>query len=342
MKFFKYLLFTLALGLVASSCNKEPLPWVTFEETEKGAFARLLETNGAPFLYTDFDNSVYTLTVEFYDENDGNDIEKMEWFARHRNNQAGTITDNVLYQGVASSQFGTDALSGLPTASFSLSAPEAAAAMGLSFDDFNPGDDIIFDGVITMKDGRTFGPDNTSASIQGSNGFDGIFRVVRPLLCPSELDGRCDVVTTVVSTGAGIFWDGTEGNVWEGECEFVGIGDGQYQVYTFHNGNRWLDVSVGAYFAAYESDIQSSLPNGGVYDPETMTVGSLEGDVVFVDACEIFSYTGSSKWGEVYAFSSLETNGPTLTFSWSNDYGEAATSVITRQDGSDWPPLRLP
>ncbi len=331
MRTIKNSLVLLLVVLVAFSCKKEPLPFgAQFNELEKGGFSRLLSTDGANFFLTDPDNSAFTFDVEYYSENNGADIVKNEWFVRHRNNVDGTISEPVLMKSVSSSEFGTDPKSGLPSYSFTFTLNDAVAALGKTLDDLNGGDDIIFDGFIELKDGRRFGPDNTGGSVQGGAGFDGIFRWVKPLLCTSELAGTYHALTTVTNQGAGIGWDGCDGATWEGDVEFVLVGDGQYIIKSTDNGVTLTDMTMGAYYACYGIDSQGSTPNGEA-DPPTLTI---------VDACGNLSWRGNSQWGEVYSWSEVTVNGSELKVCWTNDYGEGACTVITRPDGTDWPPLK--
>ncbi len=326
---FKSLIYILLGGLVVISCNKQELPWEVFEDMEKGAFARIIENDGASFFWTDYDNSTTTFTVEFYDENGGNNVASFDWYVRHRNNVEGLTSDPVLYLSRTSSEFSPNATSGLPSVSYTFSLPEAAAALGLVFEDLNPGDDMIFDGIITTTDNRTFGPDNTGAAVAGGAGFDGFFRSVKPLLCASQLEGQYAASTTVTSAGVGIPWDGCEGATWTGTVEFVRVADGQYELVSYddEHPDGAIDMSAGAYWACYGAG--ATLPHDG------------DGTLVIVDACENLSWSGESRWGEIYSFSSLVIDGSTLTYEWSNDYGEGGITTFTREDGSSWPPLRI-
>lgn len=325
---FKNLIYIVLVGLVVVSCDKQPLPWEVFEDMEKGAFARVLENDGTSFFLTDFDNSSTTFTVEFYDENKGANVASFDWYVRHRNKVAGTTSEPVLMVSKASSEFSPNAVSGLPSATYTLSLPAAASAMGLTVDDFNGGDDIIFDGIITMNDGRTFGPDNTGASVAGGAGYDGFFRTVKSLLCTSNLEGVYSASTTVNSVGAGIGWDGCDGNAWTGTVELVSVGDGEYEFISSDGVNAAaVDMSAGAYYGCYGDG--ATLPTDGA------------GDLVMVDACENLAWSGASRWGEVYSFISVTVSGADFTFEWSNDYGEAGTTTLTRTDGSSWPSLKI-
>ncbi|MEM9820581.1 MAG: hypothetical protein AAF985_05895 [Bacteroidota bacterium] len=319
------------IALLMGSCADEPLPFEVYDDLEKGAFARILENNGANYFLTDIPGSVYEFTVEFYDENDGNNVASFDWTVRHRDNvNGGATTTPVTMQSVAASAFGRDATSGLPTATYSFSLADALSAMGLTENDVNGGDDIIFDGTIVMNDGRTFGPDNSGPAIQGGAGFDGFFRLVRPLLCVSELAGTYDVSTESTETGPLSGW--TSGNVATGTVRFDQTDDGEYDIYYSAEGTNveFLDLSFGTYFAGYGYDAtdtsnQGNLPNG---------------NVKVVDACNNLSFKGTSQWSEAYAFNSITVNGAVLTIDWVNDFGEGGITTITRTDGTDWPPLK--
>lgn len=315
--------------MLAFSCADEPLPFDTFDEYAKGAFSRLLSTDNGTFFLTDPDNASFTFDVEYYSENNGGEVDSHEWFVRHRNNVDGTLSEPALLVSTSNSSFGTNDKSGLPSASFSFSLNESLSAMGKTIDDLNGGDDIIYDGYIVMKDGRRFGPDNTGGSVQGGAGFDGIFRFIKPLLCPSELAGTYNAVATNSSQGAGIGWDDCAGNTWEGELTFVSVGDGEYTI-TTKNGDLELDdMSFGNFYACYESDAQGSMPNA---DPANRTL-------TLIDACNQLSFKGSSQWGEVYTFTEVKVEGSSLTLAWTNDYGEGGSTVITRDEGN-WPDLK--
>jgi len=321
LKYCTYL-FLLVLGVFA--CKDEPLPFETFDELGKGGFSRLLNTDNGAYFFTDPSISTFTFDVEYYSENNGAEIASHEWFVYHRNNATGDVSDPVMISNTPSSAFGKDPESGLPSASFAFSLNEAFDALGITIDDVNGGDDIIYDGYVIMNDGRRFGPDNTGGSVQGGAGFDGIFRFIKPLLCPSELDGSYDASTTVLSTGAGISWDGCDGNTWSGSVRFEQEEVGVYRLYSTDatNAEEFADdPSFGAYYGCYGTTSADNLPSG---------------DVRLVESCLILSWKGASQWSEVYSFNKVEVNGTELTLGWSNDYGEAGEVVLTNPDG--WNP----
>ncbi|HFA48680.1 MAG TPA: hypothetical protein ENJ95_06665 [Bacteroidetes bacterium] len=337
MKIFKQLFFLGLVGIFVASCADEPLPFETFDQSQKGAFARKLEDDKGTFFFTDPDNSSFSFTVEFYDDNDGKNVASHDWYVWHRNNITGDVTDKALMVSMPASSFGTNAKSGLPTASYTFTMNDALAALGLTIDDVNGGDDLIFDGFVVKTDGSSFGPDNTGSSLQGNNGFDGIFRFQKPLLCVSALDGTYDFSSEVSGgTGNGT-WDGNIGMVQTGKVRFEQVGDGVYNIYTIPgNDVEFLDISFGAYFAGWGYDPNDPNSQGSMPNTE---VGA-EGNIQIIDACNKLSYTGSSQWGETYAFNSVTVNGPVLILDWINSYGEGAITTITRTDGTDWPALK--
>jgi len=331
MKFIKQFFLIAVCGMIVTSCADEPLPFVTFDELEHGAFARKLTDDGGTFFFTDPDNSAFNFSVEFYDENGGKNIASHDWYVWHRNNVDGTVSDKALLISNPASAFGTDPTSGLPAASYSFSMNDALAALGLTINDVNGGDDLIFDGIIVMNNGSEFGPDNSGASLQGNNGFDGIFRFQKPLLCVSSLDGVYDMSTVAAGT---VGW--STGAVTTGTLRLEQVGDGLYDIYTTPGCDiEFLDPSMGAYFGGWGYDpcdpaSQAGMPNDGAGN----------GTVQIVDACNKLSWSGSSQWGETYAFNSVTTNGSVLVLDWINNYGEGGVVTLTRQDGSDWPLLK--
>ncbi len=317
---FKNKIFFIVLALMVVSCNKVPLPWEQYEDMEHGAFARGLTNDGVSFFLTDVAGSSTTFTVEFYDENQGKDVASFDWYVRHRNKVAGTTSAQKLIVSKSSSEFTPNAKSGLPSTSYTLTLANAVSALGISIDDLNGGDDLIFDGIITMNDGRTFGADNTDTAVNGGAGFDGLFRIVKPLLCASGLAGTY----SAVSTGAGP-WGCT--NSWAGQVELVKTGDGEYDIFAYDadhvKGSIGADFSMGAYWVCY----------GGT---ATLPGGTLK----LIDACNNLAYKGASRWGEVYSFNEVTVAGSDLTLDWVNDYGEGGVTTLTRTDGTNWPALK--
>ena len=298
--------------MLAFSCADEPLPFDTFEDYAKGGFARQLSNDGGDFLFTNPDASAFTFEVEYYSENNGGDIKGHDWFVYHRNNVTGEVSERALMEGVSSSSFGTNAKSGLPSQTFTFSLNDALSAMGKTIDDLNGGDDIIFDGEIVMNDDRRFGPDNTGGSVQGGAGFDGLFRIIKPLLCPSSLAGTYTSTTTGTSTDGCCPGEVTT----ESTVTLTETGTGTYTI------NDW---SANLYRVWYG-------PDGGDYgiDQAFIDGGGMEG--VLIDACAVLSSsTTEEPFGESLTVSGSVAPDGVITYDWSNGWGDGGTVVLTPQ-----------
>ena len=81
------------------------------------------------------------------------------------------------------------------------------------------------------------------------------------------------------------------------------------------------DWSFGSYQACY-----------GVAAPAN-------GSLVLRDVCNKISVGGIDSYGDTWELTIKEVNGPNLSVSYVNTYGEFSDAIITRPDGSDWPPL---
>ena len=195
----------------------------------------------------------------------------------------------------------------------SVSLNDALTATGMAIDDVAVGDMWL---VEYLVDGN---PTTTSFSINTVTTFK------------SALAGLCSGKATVTAQGgAAATWDGNAGMVWEGPVTFVRQqlnpnDDVEYVISTQNGAADPLDdISFGAYYAGYATDAQGSLPNG---------------DLRLRDIDNKLSITGASQWGEVFSIENIVVDGATLSFKWTNDYGEGAEIVLTRDDGEDWPPL---
>ena len=306
---------------VVASCNPEPeLPVVLFDDLEKGAFPRLLDFNGTFFL-TDVANSSVAWEVEFYDEDNGSHVTEYVWTVAYQDNSGnGGDQPETLIATIPQSEFVTNAESGLPGTARSWTFQQVLDVFGFQASDINGGDAFNFFATLKRDDGKEFNTVNTGDNIESSAPFSGFFRFTMNVLCTSELEGEIGVV--------GTGWCGTvvdtdpDGNPYT--FTLINEGDG---VYMIDNG----DFSFGAYWACY--GLTSTLPIDPAPAPAEQTLR-------LQDACNILSFTGVSRWGEVYQFNDLSVDGPDLFIDWNNDYPpEAGTAVLTRMDGKDWPPL---
>lgn len=310
MKNIKFLMYGFLAIFMAACSQTVDNPFPEFDDMEKGAYARKTDGVNGVFDFFDVDGSEIDFTVELYDENQGKNITNYDWTVKYVSGD-GEVGP-VAFKSFSASDFSPNS-GGLPGMTINFGFSETLAALGLTNADIDGGNYFLYQATITKANGAKFSSTNTGGNIVGSAPFSGLFTIRQNIICPSDLTGKFDVVATG--------WCGTE---YTGVYEFISDGVGVYKIWDVDNDVE--EFSLGAYYACYGSD-----PQGG---------GLPFGDLRLVDACGVLSHTGASQWGEAYYFDNITVDGPTMTFEWHNDYApEAGTSILTRQDGADWPPL---
>lgn len=309
MKKLFYSLSILAFLLVFTACEERDQPFPEFNDIEHGAFARLLSRTGTFFL-TDVDNSTINVAVEFYDENQGRDVASYSWTVRYIDKATGGAANvgPVEILNIPASQFSTNAATGLPSASFAFRLADVFTALGITVDDVAGGSTFRFAATLTMTNGKKFTSSNTDFNIQSSAPFAGLFGFDADLLCTSNLAGDIDFVTTMGVTGGG--GPACPGEI-TGTISLTEVGVGEYTI---------SDASLGVF------------PDCWADNPAT--------GLTLVDACNIIRVDGGDQYGDAYTWTIVSVNGASMTINFENTYGDAGTSVLTRQDGANWPPLR--
>lgn len=199
----------------------------------------------------------------------------------------------------------------------SLTMLEALAATGLTADDVDLNESFK---IVHWLNGKAQGGADITINLFSS-------LIVYDSALAGELTGKA---TVTAQGGAAATWDGAAGAVWEGPVTFVrqhmnAEDDGEYIIMTMNGvADPLEDMSFGAFYAGYGTDSQGGMPSG---------------DLRLIDVNNKLSITGASQWDEVYSIENVVVNGSLLTFKWTNDYGEGAEIELTRNDGTDWPPL---
>lgn len=308
------LIVLLLLAFTACEEKERAFPEFGDDDVATGAFARRIDGVNGIFDFFAPETSVIDFTVEFYDLNQGRDVSEYNWTVSHISNSGGDNHGPAAIRSIPASSF-TPSQFGLPSVKVEFSLAESLTALGLTTDDIAGGDNIRFEATIVMNDGRTFTRANTGPNVISGAAFRGTFLVDQPVICPSDLAG-----TYTVSSTPDLPWPyDCAGATWTGETTFTSVGVGLYEV---------PDFSFGAYYGCQGVETGAGTA--------TLPGGSLQ----IQDACGKLTPIGASRWGEVYEFLEVGVDGPTLRIKWNNDYGEAATTLITRTDGTDWPPLR--
>jgi hypothetical protein len=183
------------------------------------------------------------------------------------------------------------------------------------------GDAIEIGWILYTEDGRKF--DFWSASICSTEFPKSSCTVGFGVVCTSDLAGKLDYVSNefVKGDGAGKPTSNVAGEVkgtetWTQELDAASkpvIGSYVPTDLSFgHYGFVWKDDP------AIDKDKKARIK----------------------DACNTLFISGTDQYGETWKVSVLKIDGKALTLRWSNTYNDAATTVLTRQDGKNWPALK--
>jgi len=88
----------------------------------------------------------------------------------------------------------------------------------------------------------------------------------------------------------------------------------------------------------------------GVYDISDWAFGTYEqcyggaaqswGSLQLTDLCNTINIIGADNYGDSWTYTVDGVSGADLTITWANTYGEFGTVVLSRTDGTEWPPLK--
>ncbi len=307
----------LLTGLLFAACEEKERAFPEFGDDDvlTGAYARLTDGVNGIFDFFDPESSEIDFTVEFYDVSEGRDIQSYTWTAAYTTIEDGSTTDPVEVLTIPSSEFTVNDF-GLPSTTVNFKLTDVLDALNIDVDSIAGGDRIRFESTITLNDGRTFTRFNTGANVISGASFRGTFLVDQSIICPSNLAGTYTLSTTVPATYPDGFTCGA--TTYEGVSVWTENAEGVYSL---------NDATFGSWTACYDGSGSGELTS--------LPGGSLQ----LQDACNILSFTGADSFGDSYTIDNLTVDGSVLTIEWSNTYGESGTAVLTRTDGTNWPPL---
>jgi len=335
-------LLTFLMIVLGLSCTEEgELPFDGYQEFGRSGFARLVDTDGRDFFFADPEGSVFNFDVEYVAEDNGKQVASHEWIVIYKSGEE--LVDTATVITVQAEDFGLNEETGLPTASYTFSMLESLDILERSVDDLKEGDQFIYEGYITMRDGRVFGPDDTGQTIQISGEPMGVWRIVKEVRCISPLDGLFAAKTFVTEQMIDEEWDICLDSVWTGFLRFESLCNNEIIVSSITEVIRerpdetmdttiidLYDMTLGAYNACYQVTLQSVTPNGDA--------AGTDPTLVFTYLDDVLAYEGQSQWGEFYALDTVFVDDMELTIEWTNTAGEGARTIITREEGF-WPPI---
>ncbi len=183
MKNIKYITLLFA-AIIVTACGDPDLRFEQFEEAKKGAFARNLSGVTGAFDAGNIAGSTVGATVEFYDENQGQNVASYSWTVEYRSNGGNNGNDVAAVSFVTfnSSQFTTNA-DGLPELTFTLGFQDALDALGIDGLTLAAGDRFRFDATITKTDGSTYGFLQHGPNLISQPPFSALARIDANVVC---------------------------------------------------------------------------------------------------------------------------------------------------------------
>lgn len=289
-----YILLGVFLFTACKDENKAPI--LTFDQSTKGAYVKLVQESDRILNLSDISNAVYCMDVEFVD------LEQGALVAEY--NLDVTFDDNTPDNGDQSA--GPVRLRSIPASSFAdgpsgfkalddvcISLTELLSAFGYGEDQLALGDVFEIDGEVVLQDGSSYRASNSSAAVNGS-AFQGHFAFDLNATCPTNLAG--DYAYETVDAAC----PGSSGGTATGTVTLESNGGVNY---------IFSDWAFGAYGPCY----------GG---------GTAGGALQFKEECSVVCFNGfTDSFGDTWTFdSSIE--GDRWTIAWSNTYNESATSTV--------------
>lgn len=304
------ILLAFAFILAATACEKDRA-FIEFKDLEYGAFPRLIDGVNGEFNFFNPTGSAIDFTVEFYDENEGKNVQSYAWTVSYFDKANGTFSTPATIGTFNASDFKPAPETGLPSITINFTFQQALDAIGFTTDDITGGDAIRFNATLTKTDGKTFDISNTGANIIGNApAFGAMFTFDQNIVCPSDLGGTFDYVHTNMLIGP-------DANPC-GPAELTGT-------------VTWEDLGSGVY---KPSDLSF-----GQYASCWNDAPAVASDTRITDACGNMGIVGGDQYGLTYTYEVVSIAGPVLTLKWSNSYNDFGDVVLTRQDGKDWPAI---
>jgi hypothetical protein len=180
MKFKRYSLFTaLLLTVVGIGCRDKDLYPLPYDDREVGAYMRLYSQTSNVIDLNDLANSGLDAIFEAVDANGGNNLQEFRILVSHRRGAA--LSGEVPVKTIPGSAFSKaiePTFSEYTRAKVRVSASEALTALAGATGfpgSFLNGDQVIYRGIMVLKDGREFTSTNTTPNITGGQFYSASF-----------------------------------------------------------------------------------------------------------------------------------------------------------------------
>jgi hypothetical protein len=260
----------------------------------------------------------FDFDAEFLAE-DPSTLESFDIYAEKK--LAGGAIERVLVKNVPGSEFKTTDDYLRPWVSVSIPMTDILAAIGIP-DYTDPAvQDILLttykfginiNSDINLTDGTVIpAADIVAAGLFQSDQFYPAQKLTYAMTdyCPEDIGGTYSYSTLVTAVGEDGDITGCVG-AQTGDGELESISRGKYAI---------SDVTFGQYACAWDDD------------PAT--------GATLVNTCDLLEFGGADQYGLIYTIAnvSVSADGKALSFKWSNDYGDAGNTTLTRTDDKLWP-----
>ncbi|HRI19438.1 MAG TPA: hypothetical protein PLA68_00730 [Panacibacter sp.] len=183
MKKLSSLLFIAACSSALFSCVKgdSTNPLLSVDQLEVGSYISFIEKTNITFNIADLDNSVVSFSVN----KTGSDVDHIDMFVVQ-----GANSDPSTWKLVKTVPYTGDGTV------LSASATETATALGITFDNFDPGGSFTFYQRITTTDGRKFDVTNINSQVESNSNYNMAFRLTAYIGCPfiAPVGGTYEVI----------------------------------------------------------------------------------------------------------------------------------------------------
>ena len=179
----KILIALVSLILIASCKDSNNLVDQILENVERGAIIRTISSEGTSWNVTD-ENSTLTLRLEAQDEEMGELLREVRFFASFIDNTSGNTINpaEVLLETIPAADWEGDVW-GLPRTTFDVTLSEIAAALGgLQLGDYNCGDEFNIRLEVELIDGRVWTNTDLAGTVAGGSFFSSPLNYRIPLV----------------------------------------------------------------------------------------------------------------------------------------------------------------
>ena len=311
-KFFTCVLGCLVLFASCEDSDKNPAPYdVGLDNVPSGAYLKEIASETAINLF-DIPNAGFSVTLAHHDNANGTLLQDVTVYLSFDDKTVVGGDDKSvaesLYATLPASAFTSESR---PTITYTDATSDALAFLGLTAADLDGSDVVSYRFQDNLTNGLFFTNSNTNPNIISEPAFNSPFLYNATVVCPTDLEGTHSFVGSnlVAGNNPGVCPTGTV----TGTVTWTALGGGEYDT-----------TDLG--FGQYESTCWNDGPAAGA--------GSQ-----FTDACGLIVTGGTDQYGLVYIWTITDITGPEMTITWTNDYADSGTAVVTREGGVDWPAL---